>query len=64
MRLNIKRSSSLSTVAIQKTHIKIQRRTECEAIAQFTYNLEYQQDFSLLFVGCWGIWYITVEHQH
>lgn len=64
MGLDIKCTSSLSTVAIKKTHIKIPIRMECEAKAQFPPNLEYQQDLRLLFVVFWGRWYITVEHQH
>lgn len=64
MGLPIKGTSSLSTTAIEKTHIKTPTRVECEAKAQFPPNLDYQQDLRVVSEVFWGRWYITVERQH
>lgn len=63
MGLNIKHTSSLSTVAIRKVHIKILLRLEWEAKAQFPPNLDDQQALCWLSVVFRGRWYITVERQ-
>lgn len=64
MGLPIKGTSSLSTTAIEKTHIKTPTRAECEAKAPFPPNLDYQQDLRAVSEVFWGRWYITVARQH